>query len=96
VRAGGAAIDDCGGDSAFFRSEALRIGGERVRTARTFDVRNPFSSERVGTVAMASVDDVRRALATRTATDRRYRVTSARRLCGVRRQCCASAPKRPI
>lgn len=48
-------------DSIDFRAEALRIGGERVRTDRSLDVRNPYSGERVGTVSMASLDDVRRA-----------------------------------
>ena len=45
-------------DSAAFRREGLRIGGETVHTGRTFDVRNPYSGERVGTVAMAG--DTRR------------------------------------
>ncbi|WP_028605611.1 phosphonoacetaldehyde dehydrogenase [Ottowia thiooxydans] len=49
-------------ESADFRAEALRIGGARVRTARTIDVMNPYSGERVGTVGMASVEDVRRAI----------------------------------
>ena len=49
-------------DSAGFRAEALRIGGEKVATERSLDVFNPYSGERVGTVAMASVDDVRRAM----------------------------------
>ncbi|MBO9353033.1 phosphonoacetaldehyde dehydrogenase [Bordetella petrii] len=48
-------------DSTGFRAEALRIGGEKVRTDRTLDVRNPYSGERVGTVSMASLEDVRRA-----------------------------------
>ncbi|MBV8340857.1 MAG: phosphonoacetaldehyde dehydrogenase [Gammaproteobacteria bacterium] len=45
------------------RSEALRIGGERVATARTAEVRDPWSGALAGTVAMASVADVRRAFA---------------------------------
>jgi putative phosphonoacetaldehyde dehydrogenase len=49
-------------DSAAFHAEALRIGGEKLRTSRTLDVFNPYSGERVGTVAMASVEDVRRAM----------------------------------
>ncbi|MES2098733.1 MAG: phosphonoacetaldehyde dehydrogenase [Pseudomonadota bacterium] len=49
-------------DSAKFRAEALRIGGEHVTTSRNIDVLNPFSGERVGTVAMASLDEVRRAM----------------------------------
>jgi len=48
-------------DSTDFRAEALRIGGEKVRTDRTMDVHNPHTGERVGTVSMASLDDVRRA-----------------------------------
>jgi putative phosphonoacetaldehyde dehydrogenase len=49
-------------DSQAFRAEALRIGGRRVQRERTFDVMNPYSGERVGTVAMATLDDVREAL----------------------------------
>jgi putative phosphonoacetaldehyde dehydrogenase len=49
-------------DSATFRAEALRIGGEKLRTARSLDVLNPYSGERVGTVAMAGLEDVRRAM----------------------------------
>jgi len=49
-------------ESDCFREEALRIGGERVHTGRSIDVLNPFNGERVGSVAMASVDDVRRAM----------------------------------
>jgi putative phosphonoacetaldehyde dehydrogenase len=48
-------------DSAHFRAEALRIGGERITRERTLDVTNPFNGERVGTVALATLDDVRRA-----------------------------------
>ncbi|BEP96669.1 phosphonoacetaldehyde dehydrogenase [Acidovorax sp. A79] len=49
-------------ESVDFRAEALRIGGARVRTERSIDVVNPYSGERVGTVGMASVEDVRRAM----------------------------------
>jgi len=49
-------------DGTGFRAEALRIGGERVRTQRAIDVMNPFSGERAGTVAMASLEDVRSAM----------------------------------
>ncbi len=49
-------------NSTAFREEALRIGGEKVHTGRTLDVFNPFNGERVGTVAMASVADVQRAM----------------------------------
>lgn len=48
-------------DSAHFRVEALRIGGERIAGERHLDVINPYSSERVGTVPLATLDDVRRA-----------------------------------
>lgn len=48
-------------DSQDFRAEALRIGGEKVRTERSMDVRSPYDGERVGTVAMATLEDVRRA-----------------------------------
>lgn len=49
-------------ESMNFRAEALRIGGAKLRTARTIDVVNPYNQERVGTVCMASVEDVRRAM----------------------------------
>ncbi|OWQ91858.1 phosphonoacetaldehyde dehydrogenase [Roseateles aquatilis] len=49
-------------DCAHFRAEGLRIGGERIRTDRSLDVLNPFTGERVGTVAMASLAHVRRAM----------------------------------
>ncbi|MEG0558123.1 MAG: phosphonoacetaldehyde dehydrogenase [Comamonas sp.] len=48
-------------ESQDFRAEALRIGGEKVYTQRTMDVCNPYDGERVGTVAMATLEDVRRA-----------------------------------
>jgi putative phosphonoacetaldehyde dehydrogenase len=48
-------------DSPDFRAETLRIGGERVARERTLDVVNPFTRERVGTVPLASLDDVRHA-----------------------------------
>jgi phosphonoacetaldehyde dehydrogenase len=44
------------------RREGLRIGGERVLGARTGEVRNPYSGALAGTVALATVADVRRAL----------------------------------
>ena len=47
-------------DSAAFRAETLRIGGEKLRTARSLDVFNPYNGERVGTVAMASLPSSRR------------------------------------
>ena len=48
-------------DSEHFRAEALRIGGERIARERTLDVINPYNRERVGTVPLATLDDVRRA-----------------------------------
>jgi putative phosphonoacetaldehyde dehydrogenase len=48
-------------DSDQFRAESLRIGGERIRRDRTLDVVNPYTRERVGTVPLATLDDVRRA-----------------------------------
>jgi phosphonoacetaldehyde dehydrogenase len=44
-------------------TESMRIAGERVTTARTLDVHNPYSGELVGTVPRAGVDDIRRAFA---------------------------------
>ena len=48
-------------DSAGFRADAQRLGGERVQRERRIDVFDPFRNERVGTVPMASLDDVRQA-----------------------------------
>jgi len=48
-------------DRQDIRVEALRIGGEKVHTPRTIAVRNPYTGETVGTVAMATLKDVRRA-----------------------------------
>ena len=48
-------------DSALFRAEALRLGGERVARERTLNVFNPYNRERVGTVPLATLDDVREA-----------------------------------
>src|SRR5579864_4824384 len=44
-------------------NERLRIGGERVATRRSSEVFNPYTRAALATVAMASVDDVRRAIA---------------------------------
>jgi phosphonoacetaldehyde dehydrogenase len=44
-------------------AESMRIAGERVTTARTLDVHNPYSGALVGTVPRAGVDDIRRAFA---------------------------------
>ncbi|MFO1267815.1 MAG: phosphonoacetaldehyde dehydrogenase [Rubrivivax sp.] len=40
----------------------MRIGGEKVSTGRRLDVFNPYNRERVGTVAMAGVQQVQRAM----------------------------------
>ncbi len=48
-------------DSRHFRAESLRIGGERVVRDRMLDIVNPFNRERVGTVPLATLDDVREA-----------------------------------
>jgi phosphonoacetaldehyde dehydrogenase len=48
---------------AAVRHERLRIGGERVATARNAEVFNPYTRVLVGTVAQASVAEVRRAIA---------------------------------
>jgi phosphonoacetaldehyde dehydrogenase len=45
------------------RHETLRIGGERVATERSGEVFNPFTRKAIGTVAMAGLAEVRRALA---------------------------------
>jgi putative phosphonoacetaldehyde dehydrogenase len=42
--------------------ESLRIGTERIRTARSGEVRNPYDGSIAGTVPMAGVAEVRRAL----------------------------------
>ena len=46
-----------------FRDEAMRIGGEHVRTPRLIEVHNPYDGSLVGAVPKASVEDVRRAFA---------------------------------
>lgn len=48
-------------DSRYFRAETLRIGGERLSRDRTLAVHNPFNGERVGTVPLATLEDVREA-----------------------------------
>lgn len=48
-------------DSRYFRSETLRIGGERLARDRTLAVFNPYNGERVGTVPLATLEDVREA-----------------------------------
>src|SRR5882724_11484791 len=44
------------------RRESLRIGGARVATERSSEVFNPYTRALVGTVAMAGVAEVRRAI----------------------------------
>jgi putative phosphonoacetaldehyde dehydrogenase len=46
-----------------FRTEAMRIAGERVTRPRVIEVSNPYTDEVIGTVPKASVEDVRRAFA---------------------------------
>ncbi|MBV8628499.1 MAG: phosphonoacetaldehyde dehydrogenase, partial [Paraburkholderia sp.] len=48
-------------DHPAFRAEALRLKGERALRERTLDVFDPYTALRVGTVPLASVDDVRSA-----------------------------------
>ncbi|KVX62225.1 phosphonoacetaldehyde dehydrogenase [Burkholderia stagnalis] len=48
-------------DHPAFRAEALRWRGERAVRERTLDVTDPYTGMRVGTVPLASVDDVRAA-----------------------------------
>jgi putative phosphonoacetaldehyde dehydrogenase len=49
-------------DSEPVRRESLRIGGARVATERSAEVFNPYTRALVGTVASASVAEVRRAI----------------------------------
>jgi aldehyde dehydrogenase (NAD+) len=44
------------------RDEGLRVGGEVVPRDRVIEVRYPYTSERIGTVAVATLADVRRAV----------------------------------
>jgi phosphonoacetaldehyde dehydrogenase len=55
-------------------TETLRIAGEKVACARSFEVRYPYTGEVVATVPKASVDDVRRAFS----IARKYRSTLTR------------------
>jgi len=48
---------------AALQHQPLRIAGERVATTRSIGVRYPYTGETIAEVAMASVDDVRRAIA---------------------------------
>ncbi|MGF7131761.1 acyl-CoA reductase-like NAD-dependent aldehyde dehydrogenase [Paraburkholderia sp. EB58] len=48
-------------DHPAFRAEALRLKGERASRERTLDVFDPYTGLRVGTVPLASIDDVRAA-----------------------------------
>ena len=56
------------------RAESLRIAGEKVACARSFEVRYPYTGEVVATVPKATVDDVRRAVS----IARSYRSTLTR------------------
>src|SRR5215472_7360300 len=53
-----------GPKAADLRREALRIAGARVATERNREVFNPYTRSVIGTVAQATVADVRRALTT--------------------------------
>lgn len=44
-----------------FRSESMRIGGQRINRDRVIQIQNPYTTECVGTVPKANVDDVRQA-----------------------------------
>lgn len=44
------------------RREAMRIAGERVQRDRTIDVFNPYTEKLIGTIPMATVEDVRHAI----------------------------------
>ena len=46
------------------KAETLRLAGERVATARSSEVFNPYTAKPIATVAMAGIEDVRRAIAT--------------------------------
>src|SRR6516225_3152128 len=59
--AAGRAADS--GHSTGIRREGLRIGGAQVATERASEVFNPYTGALVGTVARASVAEVRRAIA---------------------------------
>ncbi len=50
-------------DRSSVRHEGLRIGGQRIASERTSEVRNPYTGAVVGTVAQASVAEVRQAIA---------------------------------
>jgi len=49
-------------EAGIFRDEGLRIGGANVRRARTLAVHNPDTGESIGSVAVATPDDVARAI----------------------------------
>jgi aldehyde dehydrogenase (NAD+) len=65
------------------RHEHLRLAGEKIDTGRSFEVRYPYTGEVVATVPLASVDDVRRAIAvgrnfrSRLSRHDRYRILMA-------------------
>ena len=60
--------------SPHFRAEALRIDGKKITRERVIEVCNPYDGSLVGTVPMASVEDVRHAFA----VARAYRSTLTR------------------
>ncbi|VCE84054.1 glyceraldehyde-3-phosphate dehydrogenase [Burkholderia pseudomallei] len=78
-------------DHAAYRRETLRWCGQRAARARTLDVFDPYSGLRVGTVPLATVDDVRRAF---DYAGLRCRATSARRSSSARPHASPRARKR--
>jgi putative phosphonoacetaldehyde dehydrogenase len=46
-----------------FRREAMRIGGHKLQSERSFEVHSPYSGELIATVPKASLEDVRKAFA---------------------------------
>ena len=56
------------------RYETLRIGADRLSTGRSTEVRNPYNGSIAGTVPMAGVAEVRRAIE----VARAYRPTLSR------------------
>src|ERR1700732_5130679 len=63
------------------RRESLRIAGARVATERSGEVLNPYTRALVGTVAMASVTEVRRAIGTARASPPRLTRYERYRIC---------------
>jgi putative phosphonoacetaldehyde dehydrogenase len=56
-------MNDRGAMANAFREEAMRIGGERVKSVRVIEIANPYTRELTGTVPKATREDVSRAFA---------------------------------